>query len=74
MEISEVTKRRIGIAMRIIATGVISDSDYDDLGYNSWNFSYYGKPSDFDVKSKCGRLVADSIIELLESKPTTETD
>ena len=65
---NEREKDKIRIATRVIATGTIHDSDYNELGYDPYKFSYYGKPSDSDVKEKCARILSDAIIALMESK------
>lgn len=55
-----------------LALGVISgrikseDLGYDDwdvLGYDSYKFAYYGKPSDSELKKRCEDIILYAILE-----------
>ena len=61
-------KERIRLALAIISGRYSSLADFPDyqldlIGYDPYNFSYYGEPSIDEIKEKAEEIIADAIFE-----------
>lgn len=44
----------------------LNDEDWSNLGYDTYKFSYFGKPSENELKAQCEGIVVDIVSKVLE--------
>lgn len=67
-----VDRDKLSLALSVLA-GTIEASDldmgdYDKLGYNSYNFGYYGKPDEYEIRQNAKQIVMDAFDYLLNKE------
>jgi len=66
MQTDPSNKEKLHLALAIISgrhKTLVSDSQWYLLGYNPYQFSYYGKPSLDEIKQKAEEIIIDAILE-----------
>ncbi len=52
----------LGILSGRIAASYLDSDEYELLGYDTYKFSYYGRPDELDIKQKAENIIYDTII------------
>ncbi len=52
----------LGILSGRIDASYLDSDEYKLLGYDTYKFSYYGRPDEFDIKQKAENIIYDAII------------
>lgn len=67
-------KERLRLALGILSGRVdwtlLSNEDYEKLGYDTYKFSYYGKPEEYYLKLKAEEIIMDAICKGVSNEET----